>query len=550
MPQVPRLFQQVDQRALPGNRVPTEGPGIEAFGGGQTIANAIQGAGDIVQDMYEVSAKNQIMEADAKLTTVQGELLSNPESGALNQKGEDAFAAPDYVNKAYDANVQQIEESLTNPMAKAAFKRMAAEKKMAIGQTLNKHISGEMEVYNKQVAKSFADSKMNFALANYQNPEIVKSSIDDVLVSIDESPAYRGMPQQAKDQMKLEYASQIHRSVIDRMIDTGDDIKADEYFQANKKMIAGKDLAEIEKGLEVSKTLGFAQREADKILSQTSSFSKAYEMAKSVEDPKKRQALNEELSRQLTIKKNAQREDLENYHRHVKNLLDQNGGNLNDPKVARSLSAFSLSDTNSLKAYAKALQEGKDIVTDIQFKRDLLSMAANPETRSKFAKMNLNSGEYLTKLNKSDWEQVFKEQQNIRQGKESKELKTFRGDEQVAKSILAQNRVNNKEKQAVFMNKFYPALEQFREENGRNPKDTEMQQIANQLMVEVVTEKGLIWDTKKRVFEMDDAEQVVELANPEDRKKMMTASNKPKTVMQNGKMFKLNEATGKYERVK
>lgn len=550
MPQVPRLSRQVDERAMPVSRVPTDSPGIEVFGGGRAIAQAIQGAGEIVQDAYETAAKNQILKADSELTNATNELLYSPESGAMNLKGEDAFQSPDYVDKAYKANVEKIEEGLTNPMAKAAFKRMAAEKRGAIGQTLNKHISNEMDSYSRQVAKSFADSKMNFALSNYQNPDIVKSSIDDVMVAIDQSPAYRGMAQQVKDQMKLEYASGVHKSVIERMIDNGDDLAAQKYFEANRSMIAGKDFAAVEKDLQNSSVSRFAQSEADRILSQTRSYRQALQMANEItkDDPRKRQALNENIQRQLSLRKQAEQQDVENLHQYVGNLLDENKGDLSDPRIQRVWDSFSIAEKKSIEQRASDIVSGRTIETDRDYYTNLRSLAVNnPDA---FKRMNLNSAEVKNKLSRSDWDKVFKEQRDLRQGKESKELKLFRGDEQVARSILSQNKVKNKEKQALFMNKFYPALEKFREENGRSPRDTEMQMIANQLMVEVVTEKGLIWDTKKRAFEMEDDEQIISLANPEDKKRIMTASSKPKTVMQNGKTFRLNEATGKYERVK
>ena len=549
MPQVPRLFRQVEERALAGNRVPMEGPGIEAFGGGQQIASAIQGLGNIAEDAYVAASKNQIMQADADLTNVENELLNNPESGALNLSGEDAFKAPEEVDRAYQENLKQIEDKLTTPMAKNAFKRMAMERRSQVQSTLNKHVSREMEVYNKQIAKTFADTKMNFALTNYQNPEIVQGSIQDVFTSIDESPAYRGIPQQTKDMMKLEYASSIHKSIIDRMVDNGEDLAAQKYFESNKSMIAGKDLAVVEKSLEASSLASFAQREGDSILSQTGSYRQAISMANAMtkDDPKKRQALVDNISRQFNLRKQAEREDQEQTSQYIGDLLDKNGGDLNDPRIQRMMTGMTINEKENIKKYANALSSGETIQTDRDYYMNMRELAvSNPNA---FKNMNMNSAEAKTKLSRSDWDKLFTIQQDIRKGKESKELKNFRDDKQIADGLLNQMKIKKTDKRATeFNNKFYTALERFRDENGRNPKDTEMQAIGAQLAVQVITEKGFLFDTKKYAFEVQPEEEILEIANPEDKKRLMLSQNKPKVVKQNGVEYRFNEATGRYER--
>lgn len=550
MPQVPRLTgPTVEERALPGNRVPMEGPGIEAFGGGKQIASAIQSAGGIAEDVYKDVAKNQIMEADSKLMNVEQDLLSNPEYGALNLKGEQAFKAPEEVSKAYDENIKKIEETITNPMARNAFKRMALEKKQAIQKSVGNHVGKEIENYNVQVSKTYEASKLNYALHNYNNPEIVKSSIEDVFVAMDESPAYRGLPQQTKDLMKLEYASQVHRSVIDRMVDNGEDLAAQSYFDSNKGQIAGKDLANIEKALEISSTLGFAQREADKIMSSTGSMTQAYELAKQVEDPKKRQALTDEISRQFTIKKNAEREDREEGHRYVKNLLEQNGGNLNDPKIQRALTGFSASQHSALKEYAKNIVEGKDVVTDKQVYYDLMTLGSDPQTKDDFAKLDLMDPKYVKSLGKQDWEEMVKMQKTVRAGKTEPKFKAFRTEEQILNDVVLEAKINPKSKDfGRLKNKYFDQLVEFRETYKKEPTEQDKKAIADQLIIQGITDKGVFFDTKKRAYQLEDDETFVEIPGAAKQKKTETASARPKTVKQNGVTFKLNEKTGKYER--
>jgi len=553
MPAVPRIQQQVNERAIAQTRVPTESPGLEAFGGSQLIQKAVSDLGEIATDAYKDVAKNQIMKADQDLTNAVNDLENNPEYGALNLKGEQAFDAPENVSRAYKENLLKIEEGITNPLAKKAFKKMAAEKGMQLQTRVGKHVGNEIDTYNNELAKSYADSKFNYAIQNYQNQDLVNESIKDVMTSFDESPAFKGKPQQFRDQMKLEYASKIHTSVIDRMVDNGQDLAAQEYFKANRSMIAGKDIANVEKSLEVSSSAAFAQREADKILSQTGSYRQALSIANTMtkDDPKKRQALVDNLSRQFNLRKQAEREDQENTSQYIGDLLDKNGGDINDPKVSRLLSGMTINEKENIKKYASSISSGVSIQTDRDYYTDMRELAAN--NPNAFKNMNLNSAEVKTKLSRSDWDKMFTIQQDLRKGKSSKDLNGFRDDSQVAATFLNKMKLKDKSpKAADFKNKFYTALERFRDENGRKPKDTEMQQIANQLSVEVITEKGMIWDTKKRAFELADNEQILEFANPEDKKKIMdTASlSKPKSIKskKTGEILYLNEKTGLYER--
>jgi hypothetical protein len=553
VPSVPRIQQQVDERALAGTRVPTEGPGIESFGGGQKISQAAGAIGDIALDAYKDAAKNQIMKADEQLTNAQNDLLNNPEYGALNLKGEQAFDAPENVSKAYKENLLKIEQEITNPLAKQAFKRMASEKGMQLNNQVSKHVGNEIDVYNKQLATSYADSKFNYAITNYQNPDIVNESIKDVMTSFDESPAFKGMPQQAKDQMKLEYASKVHVSIIDRMVDNGQDLAAQEYFNANKLSIAGKDIANVEKSLEASASAAYAQREGDKILAQTGSYRQALSMANSMtkDDPKKRQALVDNISRQFNLRKQAEREDQENTSQYIGDLLDKNGGDLTDPRVNRLMSGMTINEKENITTYANNISSGKTIQTDRDYWQGIMEdFAKDPNNLKNY---NIQSAEARNKLSRADWDKVYKMKQDIKSGKGSKDLQNFRDDSAIASSYLAKMKIKDKNPKATeFKNKFYSALERFRDENGRKPKDTEMQQIANQLSVEVITEKGMLWDTKKRAFEVADNEQILDFANPEDKKKIMdTASlSKPKSIRskKTGEILYLNEKTGLYER--
>lgn len=556
MPKVPSYdAPQVQERGLSSARVSVNLP--DALTPGRGASAQADQVVQIAQKFKTDADQVALMEADKKLTEMETNLLYNPDNGALNRRGKDAFGLPEEVNENYRKTTDEIQKSLSNPVQQAAFNKLAQERAMQINRTLDKHVAGEIKSYDDAETLSYVQTQMNTALTAYQDPDKVAQAISSQKVAIAAHAQRNGLPPEWIKLKTEESESKTHSAIIKRIIDNGDDLAADAYYQANKDFFVGQDKAAVEKDLEISSRLGFAQREADKILGSGATASQAYEAAKQVEDPKKRQALNEEISRQITIKKQAEREDNEDMHRSVKNLLDQNGGNLNDPRVQRTLSRFSLADTSSLKNYAKGLQEGRDIVTDQQFKRDLMELGANPETKDKFAKMNLNSPEVYSKLNKNDWEEVFKIQTAARKGKDVKELKEFRSDSEIAKNVLASMKIKpTSPKAAAFNDKYYAALVDFKENNGRRPTEKEMSTIANQLATDVVVGSTFfgLFDNKKKLFEATDEEQQQAFNAQADKNKSMftqasNASGKPARIRdkKTGQILTLNKKTGKYE---
>jgi len=515
---------QVQQSGLPTSRVPAGLPS----GFGDTGIQQVASMGvDLIQKAKSDADQLAVMEADKKLTQLETDLLYNPETGALNKRGKDSFSAPDEVNESYTKNVSDIENSLSNPAQKAAFKRMAAERGMNIDRSLQKHVAGEIKTYDDQETLSYVSSQQQTAIAGYLDGENVERSILNQQDAIRAHAVRNGLPEETVLQRTETAASKTYSSVLQRMMDDGDDLLAQKYYEANKEKILGTDRAEIEKDLEVSSTMGFAQREADRILASGVSASQAYEETKKVEDPKKRKALEEQISRQLNIKKQAEREDLDDMHRNAKNILDQTRGDLS--KIPPStMRRFSLSESSSLRHYADMLQSNNNISTDRQTLYDLRTLASNPSTQNDFLQLDLMRPEYYSKLSNSDFEEMVKLQGSLRKGKQDPKLSEFRTDEQVISDIMGEYKINKKSDESFKLkNKYYEMLEEYKAANGKKPGSKEMKAIADQLMIEGITEKNTFWfDTRKRVYQLERNESFVDIEVPESDKNIIEAELK------------------------
>jgi len=70
-------------------------------------------------------------------------------------------------------------------------------------------------------------------------------------------------------------------------------------------------------------------------------------------------------------------------------------------------------------------------------------------------------------------------------------------------------------------------LEEYKAANGKKPGSKEMKAIADQLMIEGITEKNTFWfDTRKRVYQLERNESFVDIEVPESDKNIIEAELK------------------------
>lgn len=511
MPTVPKLNQTISQSISQVSRVNTQ---VDM--GAREIGQAFGAAADVLQGEKDRADRLEIMRADRELTELETNLLYNKENGAMFRKGKDAFELPEEINQSYDERAAQIKESLTSDRQKAYFDKMRGDRKGSIDQQIQRHVGTQIREYDAQETDAYIKSQRDYALVHAYDPEKVDQSINNQLVAITAHANNNGLGPEFIRQKTQDLESKTHAAVLGRMINQGDDIAAEQYFTKNKGRIAGDELVHVEKDLEIASLRGKSQREADAIWSDSKSYGQALEAVRQIEDPKLRDATQERINQLNHQKKIQEAEREKQFNIFSTNIIDKTGSTASIPPAIWQ--TFSNTERASLEAYANMRRGGSEKQSnDPHVYDDLQNMRAIAP--DKFLEIDFTNPKYLTSLKASSREQFVKLQADMRKGKS---VDGALSDQKIMNDSLKLMGIKpDSEDGITFRRMVDDQIEDFAKANGKKPSNKELRQITDSLSVEVITDKGVLWDTKKKLFQLKDADiqKQFEVEVPERNKK-------------------------------
>lgn len=508
MPSAPVYNQQVQGQGIGNTRVNQSAP-LEAFGGGDLAAaptRALQQTGEIFQKEIEKADRLRVMEAETKLQNFKNQLIYDPKSGLMTKKGRDAFGAPDEFNKKFGDVIASIEKDLSSPAQRQAFAARAAEQQSEFQANVNRHVFQESESYKKQVTNGAIEATQNDAVLNYQNPEAIGSALkkqSDVLMQFAQD---EGMD---ADQAKLlveRHRSRTHAAIIDRMIANKEDLRAESYFNSVKGELTDKeDLMSVEAKVQESSLLGKAQRVSEDMMSQGMTLSQAIAEANKLESPREKEFVKQQLRNDYARREQDRNLDQQRVFEAASKTLFTSNGDLKS--IAHILPTLDDQERNSLLSRAAQIAKGIEPETDIKTYYGLKEMATNPKLREEF--MNTNLMTYSHKLSPSDLKQMIDLQTGMKSGAKGADetLRGYMSDQQIVKTGLNTLGLKQDEEDGIkFQRKVDDQVLQLQKETGKKVTSDQLKNIVDTLAVESVTDNGWIWNTTKRVYELDQGE--------------------------------------------
>ena len=524
MPIVPQPRQQVGLEALPGVRTAVDAP-IEAFGGG--AANPRLDVSELenqARTIFEqekhkadqtavVNAASQISDAETQLTLQTRQRI-----------GQDAFSAPDDVAQEYEKTAAQVEQGLTNDTQRAAFQQIKASHWSALNTAVQTHVADQRQKYDAQVTDSYLANERNAAVTNYDDPQRVAMAVVNQGAAIEDhlNRIYHGqIPPGVLEQAKLAAASATHIDVIDRMLANGQDLTAKAYYGQVKDQITGADSTKIEKALDVGSKRGESQRQADKILAETTlTEPEAVAKARAITDPDVRDATEDRVRREYTERAQAAKVQRDATFQRASDTLERARGDVNQISPT-DWANLTLQERSSLRAYGKQLLEGTPVKTDLGTYYSLRAMAVNPETKDKFLKHNLMKDKGL--LSESDFKSMVDLQAGLQSGDQKAEdrLHALRTGDQIVNDaiegiglgVVPSKREKDKPVIDTIKRSIDAQVEALQQRTGKPATSTEIQQITDQILTQhVVSTPGWLYgtnQTKKRLFEMTPDDQLI-----------------------------------------
>ncbi len=163
---------------------------------------------------------NQVatMEADSALQQWENEYLYNPETGAMNRQGRNAFGLPEESHEAFEQQRQAIRQGLANDRQRQAFDRIAASRETAIQSLINRHVSSQTQAYAREQTNSYVQRSRETAALNYNDPVRVQMEISRQLAAIDAQAEREGVSDEARAIARDNARSKTLRAALERAI--------------------------------------------------------------------------------------------------------------------------------------------------------------------------------------------------------------------------------------------------------------------------------------------------------------------------------------------
>lgn len=431
MPQLPQYdTPQVKPAGIPGPVARPDAP-LAAFGGGERMEQAQNAAEGVADQSAELALKkaergrqmavdSEVYGAAAQLSSMHTQLTND----AKSQLGRNSFGIYNPTMDSFRQQAAQIGSQLQTPEAKQMYQKLVFEHQVQLDHTLQDHIATQRMEDTKQTIAAASEQFENAALSTATtDPRATKFNLRMAAAADRDLAKNAGLWDQGNNQPSVAGQAFIdgrqsgrQLQILNAYVSAGQDLAAQEYFQANKDDFKGKDLIKAQDLTIEGAARGRALREVDKIFSPSvgvveggegpvlnpgaQTLGEAQAKVRDIQDPKVRAYAEQEVSRRWAMVQ----EDLEQQRKATlngfSNVLEKNGGDLNgmistNPQAWMSLTA---TQRRELQDYSESIYKRVDPKTDFDTWYDLMRMAKDPNTEKAFSNINLRDPYYLNRL--------------------------------------------------------------------------------------------------------------------------------------------------------
>lgn len=182
---------------------------------------------------------NQVatMDADSALQEWENEYLYNPESGALNARGRNAFGLPEQSLSDFDKRASEVAANLNNDRQRQAFQKTVQARRAQIQSTVNRHVSRETEVYASEQTQSYVQRSREAAALNYNDPERIGMEIERQWGAIYAQGRREGWSPEAMATAREQAVSNTQRVVLEQIMARDPGAAMRRYAQVAPEML-------------------------------------------------------------------------------------------------------------------------------------------------------------------------------------------------------------------------------------------------------------------------------------------------------------------------
>jgi hypothetical protein len=419
--------QQVQTAPVPGVSL-RAAPTVTSLGG--PVAAGVQDLGEAadhiseqrLQVALEERAKAEqtaLIEADRQLGEWENRALHDAKTGALTKRGTDAFAMPEPTLGSFDDTAAAIEKGLVGDRVKESFRRQAGARRVDIDRSLQRHVAGERETYQRTQAQAYLQTSRDAAVSAAGDPARVDREIERQGAVLEE--ALRGQPPEVLTRALHETFSGTYSGVVASLLDAGDARGARQEFERVRMHILPEDAAKLEKAMKVADVRQESQRVVDDLLSKPAAGGGLVPLdvalAQAKELTAKRPELREEVEQRLVtmhgLRQRAAREqDDANFRQAYSIFTAPDNGRGIDAIPATLMASLAPEHQETLRTYASQRDRGQKAETDWPAYYQLRLAAASEEGRAAFMQTNLL--DYLNRLEPARFKELVDLQADLR----------------------------------------------------------------------------------------------------------------------------------------
>ncbi len=477
---------------------------------------------------FEMQQEDDETRANDALTQYnQGmrDLMHNPETGYLNQKGENAYRNFSTTNEQIESLRQQLADDLDNDRQRDLFLRTSQKQTDSYLDSASRHASSERQVWLKATQEASVEDTIEDAAANYTQPDIVRNNMIKGEMTLQEMASDEGWSKEVLNERLDDYRSNAHISVMNRMVANNDYESAQAWFSNNKDAIDGTKHAEIESRLNDGVINNQARRNVEAIYDSNTPINT---LTKEARDSTDNTQLADEMVRRLKIMRD---EDLE-AEKAIQNesyelggfiIIDQGGSTDDIPRSAWE------NMTTQQKVSLKTLEsKSENRTTDIATWNAINQMAI--EDPKQFSELPLLN--FASNLSLSDFQEFGKLQRKYKDQDQQTISSVQSLGTKANNALKAVNIDIDEDRGQKFMRAFQQQVSRFEQATGERIQPNEVDKIIDTLLIEGEIE-GRFVDPDKRFFEVEAGEVFFIEDIPESELKLIDAAldkaGKPKT---------------------
>jgi hypothetical protein len=191
-------------------------------------------------------------EAYTKLRERQLDLSIGEQSGFTQQRGAAAVTRPLFKEwgKRFDDVEREVEGTLSNDAQRQRYKLRSGVARLQFQQDMLQHLAREGDAYAKQVYDGIVDTEQRNAVAHWDSPYDVASSLERVRNAVLERAERGGWAPEYREAVLQKENGKVHSAVVAQALATGNFRYAQQWYEEHRGDVDIQTAKTLEKAVE------------------------------------------------------------------------------------------------------------------------------------------------------------------------------------------------------------------------------------------------------------------------------------------------------------